>query len=205
MDVRRTALILTICSSVVGCGGREMQDNAPAADALPISDSRVATPEETVRTLVGAYLGKRLGEYYNLVATVDKEVKSLEDLQAEFAPNNSDLVTDYLFQFTRFRVDSSSVEGDTALVYVTSTAPDIHRVMREAAVVERSIGPETDLTTKLSLLNERLRLAGGARVENQATYFLVREPAGWRAVVGWADLKEFEQQLMADSVQAGGT
>lgn len=163
------------------------------------------SPDETVRQLVRAFLDKRLGEYYHLIATVDKEAKSLESLQREFAPGRSDLVTDYIFKYTSFRIDSTSVEGDSALVYVTSEAPSVPHVMREATVVERSIGEESDLLTKLSLLNERLRLSGGPRVENQAVYFLVREPKGWRAVVGWADRKAFEEQMRADSAQAGGT
>lgn len=158
-----------------------------------------------MRQLVVAYLNKRLGEYYSLVATVDKKAKTLEELQAEFAPSNSDLVTDYLFQNTRFKIDSSSVDGDSALVYVTSRSPSIRNVVHEATVVERSVGEGSDLQTKMSLLHERLRMSGGAIAETQTTYFLVREPQGWRAVIGWADQKAFEEQMRADSSQSGGT
>jgi len=193
-------VLLLIVSACGGSDGRQ-------ASERPYAPSRETSlsPEETVRQLLGAYLDKRLGEYYHLVATVDKEVKSLEALQREFAAGNSDLVTDYIFRFTSFRIDSTSVVGDSAFVYVTSQAPDVGTVMREAIVVERSLGPGSDLQTKMSLLNERLRLAGGPRVENQSLHFLVREPNGWRAVVGWAEEKAFEEQMGADSAQAGGT
>lgn len=170
-----------------------------------VAERKQLSPEETVRQLVSAYLNKRLGEYYDLVATVDKKAKSLDELQAEFAPSSSDLVTDYLFQNTRFKIDSSSVDGDSALVYVTSRSPSIRNVVHEARVVERSLGESADLQTKMSLLRERLRMNGGPIAENHTTYFLVREPKGWRAVIGWADQKAFEEQMRADSTQPGDT
>lgn len=197
------SLIWTILISLLSaCGGEADQT---ATYRPPPEPEKILTPEQTVRELVSAYLDKRLGEYYHLVATIDKEAKSLAELQVEFAPSSSDLVTDYLFKFTSFRIDSTSVDGDSALVYVTSHSPNVERVIREAAVVERSVGADAELLTKLSLLNERLRLGGGPREENQTVYFLVREPRGWRAVVGWADRKEFLEQMRADSSQAGGT
>jgi hypothetical protein len=197
---------LVLVTLFSACGGSDVQPAAPSPTASPApSADKELSPEETVQKLVSAYLGKRFGEYYSLIATIDKEAKSLEELQAEFAPGSPDLVTDYVFQFTSFRIDSSFVEGDTALVYVTAKSPILERVVREAAVVERSLGADADLTTKMSLLNERLRLSGGGRVENPTLYFLVREPKGWRAVVGWADEKAFFEQMQADSAQAGGT
>ena len=194
---------MALLSIVSACAGN---DGRPAAERPYVPSPEASlSPEETVRQLLGAYLDKRLGEYYHLVATIDKEAKSLETLQREFAPGSSDLVTDYIFKFTNFRIDSTSVAGDSAFVYVTAETPEVGSVMREAIVVERSLGSGSDLLTKMSLLNERLRLAGGPRVENQSVHFLVREPKGWRAVVGWAEEKAFEEQMRADSAQAGGT
>ncbi|HUF07928.1 MAG TPA: hypothetical protein VMO47_01320 [Rhodothermales bacterium] len=194
---------MALLSIVSACGGND--GGQVSERPYEPSPETSLSPEETVRQLLSAYLDKRLGEYYHLVASIDKEAKSLESLQEEFAPGSSDLVTDYMFRFTTFRIDSTSVADDTAFVYVTAEAPEIGSVMREATVVERSLGPGSDLLTKMSLLNERLRLAGGPRVENQSVHFLVREPKGWRAVVGWAEEKAFEEQMRADSAQAGGT
>lgn len=194
---------MLLAVSVCSCASEDVE---PVREpSYPTAQRSDLSPEETVKKLVRAFLDKRLGEYYSLVATIDKEAKSLEALQDEFAPGSSDLVTDYLFQYTSFRVDSSSVEGDSALVYITSEAPDIQRVVREATVVEGNLGPDTDLATKMSLLNERLRMSGGPRVENQTVYFLVREQSGWRAVIGWADEKAFREEMLADSAHAGGT
>lgn len=201
-------LVWTMFAALLaGCGTHETApvDGQTSAPAVRRNADQLS-PEETVKKLVSAYLNKRLGEYYDLVATVDKKAKSLDSLQSEFAPSSSDLVTDYLFQYTRFKIDSSSVDGDTALVYVTALSPNLRSVVKEATVVERSLGQDSDMATKMSLLHERLRISGGPSAENHSTYFLVREPQGWRAVIGWADQKAFEEQMRsADSTHSGGT
>ena len=201
----RRLVCLLLLGTCIGCGDKPpTPDPNVATQAVQTAENKLS-PEETVRRFVSAYLNKRLGEYYDMVASFDKDAKSLEELQSDFAPGSSDLVTDYVFQYTIFRVDSSSVDGDSALVYGTSESPDLRAVVREARTVERSIGPGADLSTKMSLLNERLRAGGGGRVENPTVYFLVQEPRGWRVVMGWADEKAFKEQMRVDSAQAGGT
>lgn len=201
----RLLACLLLIGTCLACGDQQAATETKVSQPSVKAPENNLTPEETVRRFVSAYLNKRLGEYYDLVARFDKDAKSLEELQADFAPGSSDFVTDYIFQYTIFRVDSSSVDGDSALVYGTSESPDLRAVVREARTVERSLGADADLPTKMSLLNERLRLGGGGRSENPTVYFLVREPAGWRVVMGWADEKAFKEQMRADSAQAGGT
>jgi hypothetical protein len=137
---------------------------------------------------LSAYLEKRLGEYYALVASSEKEYKSLEDLQAEFAPSSADLITEYLFTSTRFRVDSTSVEGDSALVFITSRSPSLEWVIEQASTVEGSLGPDVDMSMKLGIMGERFKVAGTPVDERETVYRLVREPSGWRVIVGWADM-----------------
>jgi len=141
--------------------------------------------------MLDAYLDKRLGEYYQYVSTSDKEIKSLDSLQVEFAPTAADLVTDFLFSATRFGIDSARVAGDSARVYVTSRSPPFEFVLQQAQIVERDLGPETDMPTKLSVLNERHRLSGGPIEENQTLYRLIREDGGWRVDVGWAAMAAY--------------
>lgn len=145
-------------------------------------------PAETVGAMLKAYLQKDLGEYYRYVATSDKAVKSLDSLQAEFAPSSTDIVTDFLFLRTKFRIDSMHVVDDSALVFLTSISPPVGLLMQQANVVQRDLGPDTDLGTKMSILSERYKQAGAPTKENKAVYHLVREPSGWKVIVGWAEL-----------------
>lgn len=144
--------------------------------------------------MLDAYLEKRLGEYYQYVASSDKAIKSLDSLQAEFAPTSSDLVTDFLFSHTRYQVDSTAVLDDSALVYVTSTSPDVGWVLQQAYIVERDLGSETEMGMKLSILSERYKLGGGPKEENGSVFHLVREDLGWKVIVGWADMPVSEDQ-----------
>ncbi|MFV1981661.1 MAG: hypothetical protein ACC655_10940, partial [Rhodothermia bacterium] len=169
---------------------------APGATARssqrpPQSIQSALNPAETVTAMLDAYLDKRLGEYYQYVSTPDKNLKSLDSLQAEFAPSATDLVIDFLFSATRFGIDSVRVDEDSARVYVTATSPPVGFVMQQAQIVERDLGPETDMPTKLSVLTERHRLSGAPREENQTLYRLIREGKGWRVVVGWAEMAAY--------------
>ena len=71
---------------MVGCAPSDKDTETtekPRQAAPPRSAS--ASPEEVVTQLIDSYLGKRLGEYYSLVASIDREARSLESLQEEFA------------------------------------------------------------------------------------------------------------------------
>jgi hypothetical protein len=146
------------------------------------------SPAETVSAMIDAYLHQRLGEYYQYVSTRDKAVKSLDSLQAEFAPSAADLITDFLFSATKFTVDSTLVEGDSAWVFLTGSSPPVEFVIQNANIVERDLGPETDMSTKRSILAERYKLSGSPRVENPSVYALIREEKGWRVVIRWPEM-----------------
>jgi hypothetical protein len=152
------------------------------------------SPSETVATMMEAYLDGRLGEYYSYVATIDRQAKSLDSLQAEFAPGVADIVTDFLFSNTKVEIDSTNVLGDSAIVYTTTTAPPINLVVRESQIVARDLGPETDMKTKLDILGERYRLSGGPKEQNPGAFLVVREETGWKVIVGWADMAEALQR-----------
>jgi hypothetical protein len=137
--------------------------------------------------MLQAYLGKRLGEYYHFVASSEKQYKSLEELQKEFAPSSSDLVTDFLFSSTKFKVDSVTVRSDSAFVFVTARAPPVGFAVEQATILERDLGPSVELGMKLSILGERYKMAGAPVREQSTVYPLVREAKGWRVVVGWSE------------------
>lgn len=188
---------------LAGCGAPDNSEDSPRAEPKSSPDPHISLdPAQTVTAMLQAYLGKRLGEYYGYVSTRDKRVKSLDSLQAEFAPSSADLVTDFLFAKTKFKVDSVRVLGDSAVVFVTSRSPDITYVMQQARQIERDLGPETAHETKLSILGERHKMSGAPREENKSAYLLRREPGGWRVNVGWAD---FEEALQSEADPEGGT
>ena len=198
-----TALLITVgCGESAEVPAEDVRVEQPAAAEAPAAETPAAetpaettpdriasaemTPAETVTEMLKAYLGQRLGEYYHYVATSEKQLKSLEDLQAEFAPSSADLVTEYLFSKTVFKIDSTHVESDSAFVFVTSRAPSIEYVLEQAAILESNLGSDVEMGMKLSILGERYKLAGAPVDEHRSVYPLVREPAGWRVIIGWA-------------------
>ena len=194
------AFVLFFALAMAGCGS-----SGDSADTVATPEPEVTQPAEsdlgpaeTVEVMLRAMLDKRLGEYYHYVSSADKEIKSLDSLQTEFSPARTDIVTDFLFSSTRFSIDSTLVYGDSAVVYLTSTAPPVPLVMQQANIVERDLGPETDMPTKMSILGERYKLSGAPREENHTTYRLVRERGGWRVNVGWAEMAAWLDSRIAE-------
>jgi hypothetical protein len=157
------------------------------SDEKAVSEVATMTPGETVVAMLYAYFDKHLAEYRSYVTAADRSVKSLDALEAELAPAASDLVTDFLFRFTEIHVDSTTISGDSAFVWVSALSPDLGAVLQQASIVERNLGPETDITTKLSVLNERFKIRGSPKEWNHSKYVLIKEAGQWRVHVGWAE------------------
>ncbi len=177
----RPAHLLLLCSLLwIGCGSETQ--SPPSNPTEPAID-----PAQTVTTFLQAYFGKQLKTYYGMVTYRDRAAKPFETLEAEFAPSSADLVTDFLFQFTQFKIDSTHVDGETAQVFVTARSPNLNFVLRDAGRIERDLGEDTELETKLSLLAERYRMSGSPKESQNSVYNLILEDGQWHVVVGWAD------------------
>lgn len=202
----RLAIVAAFTSLILLSGCAQNQNEAQPSDTT--AETRQATllsPQQTVLNMLDALMDQRLGEYYQYVSTRDKNIKSLDSLQAEFS--GTDLVTEFMFANTRYGIDSTVVEGDSARVYIAAASPPVQFVMQNAFVVERDLAG-SDFSTKLSILSERHKLAGSPREENNTTYWLARESNGWRVNVGWADLEDWFQAKvdaeMAAEAEAAG-
>jgi hypothetical protein len=194
-DLRSLPLVLCASLLLTACTDA---DRPSYTETLSEDTTTVLTPGQTVVAMLHAYFDKRFEEYYTHVSAADQASKSVEALKAEFAPSVSDLVTDYLFRLTDVKVDSQRVAGDSALVWISALSPDIGSVVQQGAIVERSLGSDTDLDTKLNILNERLKQRGSPKEWNYSTYTLAREDGQWKVRVGWAEQDSLVGRIHAE-------
>ncbi|MEM6338261.1 MAG: hypothetical protein AAF752_16930 [Bacteroidota bacterium] len=143
-------------------------------------------PGEVLGYFLGSLFEKDFDTYHKLASTPDRTAKSLDSLKVEFAPGPADLITDFVFRFTKFQVTDVQIAGDTATVQIRGTSPAPQFLMRDAQIIQRDLGADTPMETKLNVLSQRYQMAGSPTEPLEAGYRLVKEDAGWRVLVGWS-------------------
>ena len=165
-------------------------------------------PEETLEAYLRAIFARDFGTAYELIAQVDRELKTKRDYVKEngaFSGAALDLTT-LLAEFIRFEYSGINIKGqDDATVTFRAIVPDTDDpVLRDLllgfdqqGLKALSAGERAARGRKLRQLattNELPLVTGG-----EETWTLVRERGEWRVVLGWSAALDihFDAQTMA--------
>lgn len=186
-----SGMIILNCSFLFGCNDASEQLAEAKMDAPLVRESQSTAPVESVLTqFIDASINRRHAEYYDLLSSKDKSVKTREkylEEQQSIQPN----LADHYFHRITYKIESVVFAGEEAKVEVLYKFPDVERMIKQvynvAVLGEKGLPAMDEMKQRLDFEYQNKPLP----VKSKTRHFtLLNENNEWRVYLGWDKPKQ---------------